>query len=88
VDCLPTGSKSIANGRYRIKQQMKDEEKSVFDEQYSVVAVESDRLLIRGIVSGKMLTIINPEPATSLNKEDYPPGKLIALSDPSIEPLN
>ena len=88
MDCLRTGVRSIANGRYRIKQQMKDEEKSVFDEQYSVVAVESDRLLIRGIVSGKVLTIINPEPATPLNKEDYPPGKLIALTDPSTEPLN
>jgi hypothetical protein len=60
----------------------------VFDEQYSVVAVESDRLLIRGIVSGKMLTIVNPEPAPPLKPEDYPPGKLIALSDPSTEPLN
>lgn len=61
---------------------------SVFDEQYRVVAIESDRLLIRGILSGKVLTIINPEPETPLNQEDYPPGKLIALTDPSAAPLN
>jgi hypothetical protein len=67
---------------------MKDQEMSVFDEQYRVVAIESDRLLIRGILSGKVLTIINPEPETPLNREDYPLGKLIALTDPSAEPLN
>ena len=61
---------------------------SIFDQQYRVVAVESDRLLIRGIHSGEILTIINPEPETPLNQDDYPPGKLIALSDPSTSPLN
>ena len=61
---------------------------SVFEEQYRVVAVESDRLLIRGVVSGKVLTIMNPEPATPLTPSDYPPGKLIALTDPSTLPLN
>ncbi len=61
---------------------------SIFDQQYRVVAVESDRLLIRGIHSGEVLTIINPEPETPLNQDDYPPGKLIALSDPSTSPLN
>ena len=67
---------------------MEDQELSVFDEQYRVVAIESDRLLIRGILSGKVLTIVNPEPDTPLSQEDYPLGKLIALTDPSIEPLN
>jgi hypothetical protein len=61
---------------------------SVFDEKYRVVAVESDRLLIRGIVSGKLLTIMNPEPEIPIRQEDYPPGKLIALTDPSTLPLN
>lgn len=56
--------------------------KSIFDEKYRVVAVEGDRLLVRGIRSGEILTIIN-EPETFLNQEDYPPGKLIALTDPS-----
>jgi hypothetical protein len=67
---------------------MKETEKSIFEEQYRVVAVESDRLLVRGILSGEVLTIINPEPETPLIREDYPPGKLIALTDPSTAPLN
>ncbi len=61
---------------------------SVFDEKYRVVAVESDRLLIRGVISGKVLTIMNPEPEIPIKQEDYPPGKLIALTDPSTLPLN
>ena len=68
--------------------QMKETETSICEEQYRVVAVESDRLLIRGILSGEVLTIINPEPQTLLTQEDYPPGKLIALTDPSTAPLN
>jgi hypothetical protein len=61
---------------------------SIFDEKYRVVAVESDRLHVRGVVSGKVLTIVNPEPEIPINEKDYPPGKLIALSDPSTFPLN
>ncbi|HEY6342521.1 MAG TPA: hypothetical protein VIY49_13590 [Bryobacteraceae bacterium] len=61
---------------------------SIFDEQYRVVAIEGDRLLIRGVLSGEMLTIVNPEPETPLTQEDYPAGKLIALTDPSVAPLN
>jgi len=61
---------------------------SIFDEKYRVVAVETDRLHVRGIVSGKELTIMNPEPEIPINQEDYPPGKLIALSDPSTFLLN
>lgn len=67
---------------------MKDTEKSIFEQQYRVVAVEGDRLLVRGILSGDVLTIINPEPEFPLTQEDYPPGKLIALTDPSTAPLN
>jgi hypothetical protein len=59
---------------------------SIFDEQYRVVAIESDSLVIRGILTGDMLTIVNPEPEIPLTREDYPPGKLIALSDPSAAP--
>ena len=62
---------------------MKETEKSIFEERYRVVAVRSDRLLVRGIHSGEELTIINPEPEIPLSAEDYPPGKLIALTDPS-----
>ena len=53
-----------------------------------MVAVESDRLLVRGILSGQVLTIINPEPEIPLTQADYPPGKLIVLTDPSTMPLN
>ena len=67
---------------------MKEIEKSIFEERYRVVAVESDRLLVRGVLSGEVLTIINPEPEIPLTQEDYPPGKLIALTDPSSVPLN
>jgi len=67
---------------------MKENEKSIFEQRYRVVAVESDRLLVRGVLSGEILTIINPEPETPLTQEDYPPGKLIALTDPSTAALN
>jgi len=63
---------------------VKEPESSIFAEQYRVVAVQGDRLVIRGILSGQVLTIINPEPETPLNQLDFPPGKLIALTDPSI----
>jgi hypothetical protein len=35
-----------------------------------------------------MLTVINPQPDAPLSQEEYPVGKLIALSDPSSAPLN
>jgi hypothetical protein len=65
-----------------------EEPKSIFDEQYRVVAIEGDRLVIRGVLSGEVLTIVNPQPALPLTREEYPVGKLIALSDPSISPPN
>ncbi len=64
------------------------ERTSIFDEKYRVVAIDGDRLVIKGIVSGIVLTIVNPEPETPLTKTDYPLGKLIALTDPSAAPLN
>jgi hypothetical protein len=67
---------------------MKTTDKSIFDEQYRVVAIESDRLVVRGILSGKVLTIMNPAPENPLNQNDFPPGKLIELSDPSTVPVN
>ena len=56
---------------------------SIFDERYRVVGIESDRLMVRGVHSGDVLTIINPEPEIPLSPEEYPVGKLIALTDPS-----
>jgi hypothetical protein len=67
---------------------MEETEKSIFDEKYRVIAVEDNRLLVRGILTGEVLAIINPEPETPLNQQDYPPGKLIALTDPSTGPRN
>ncbi|MFZ0771059.1 MAG: hypothetical protein WCA49_03880 [Candidatus Sulfotelmatobacter sp.] len=60
---------------------------SIFDEKYRVVGVERDRLLVQGIHSGDVLTIVSPEPATPLSQEEYPVGKLIALTDPSATAL-
>ena len=62
--------------------------REIFDEKYRVVAVESQSLTIRGVRSGKVLKIVNPDPATPLTPAEYPPGKLIALSDPSRIPEN
>jgi hypothetical protein len=67
---------------------MKDTRAEIFDEQYRVVSVESQRLTIRGIRSGEVLTIFNPDPATPLTPNDFPQGKLIALTDPSTAPLD
>jgi len=39
--------------------------------------------LLRGVRSGDVLTVMNPEPEIPLTQEEYPVGKLIALSDPS-----
>ena len=61
---------------------------SVFDEKYRVVRVEGDRLLLRGVHSGEVLIILNSEPEIPLTQEEYPVGRLIALTDPSSAPLN
>jgi hypothetical protein len=61
---------------------------SVFDEKYRVVAIEGDRLLLRGVQSGAVLTILNSEPKIPLSQEEYPIGKLIALTDPASAPVN
>jgi hypothetical protein len=67
---------------------MKRTERLMFEEEYRVVAVEGGRLLLRGVRSGRVLTITNPESAPPIKEEDYPPGKLITISDPSAEPQN
>jgi hypothetical protein len=60
---------------------------AIFDEKYRVVAVENQSLVIRGEESGEVL-VINTDPEMPLTYADYPPGKLIALSDPSAVPLD
>lgn len=61
---------------------------SIFDEKYRVVGIEGDRLHLRGVHSGAVLTILNSEPEIPLTQEEYPIGKLIALTDPAGVPLN
>jgi hypothetical protein len=61
---------------------MTPKNRRIFDEEYRVVAVESQRLTIQGVRSGEVLTIVTQEPE-GLTAADYPPGKLITLSDPS-----
>jgi hypothetical protein len=67
---------------------MKATDKSIFDEQYRVVSIESDRLVVQGILSGEILTILNPQLESPLNQKDFLPGKLIELSDPSTQQVN
>jgi len=61
--------------------------REIFNEEYRVVAVESQSLTIQGVRSGNVLTIVNQTPV-ALTPADYPPGKLIALSDASNRPAN
>jgi hypothetical protein len=55
---------------------------SVFDENYRVVGIEGDRLLLRGVHSGSVLAVLNSEPQVPLTQEEYPIGKLVVLTDP------
>jgi len=56
---------------------------AIFDERYRVIAIDDQNLVLRGIRSGDVLTIKNADPENPLREVDYPPGKLIALNDPS-----
>jgi hypothetical protein len=67
---------------------MKAKKRGLFDEEYRVVSVEASKLTIQGVRSGEVLTIVNHNPDVPLSAADYPPGRLIALSDPSRTPIN
>ena len=67
---------------------MRAENRKIFDEEYRVVAVESQRLTIQGVRSGEVLTIVTQNPEVPLTAAEYPPGRLITLSDPSNRPVN
>jgi len=67
---------------------MRAENRKIFDEEYRVVAVESQRLTIQGVRSGEVLTIVTQNPDVPLTAAEYPPGRLISLSDPSSRPVN
>lgn len=60
----------------------------IFDEKYRVVGIQPDRLLLRGVRSGDVLTVLNSEPEIPLTLEEYPLGKLIALTDPSLSAMD
>ena len=45
-------------------------------------------LTIQGVRSGQVLTIVTQNPEAPLTPAEYPPGQLIALSDPSRRPVN
>ena len=62
---------------------MNAENQNIFDEEYRVVAVESQRLTIQGVRSGEVLTIVTQNPEAPLTAAEYPPGRLITLRDPS-----
>jgi len=62
---------------------MNAENRELFDEEYRVLAVESQRLTIQGVRSGQVLTIVTQNPEAPLSAAEYPPGLLITLSDPS-----
>jgi hypothetical protein len=59
---------------------------AIFDENYRVVAVDGQHLVIQGVDSGELLTIVNDDPDTPISQENYPPGQLIALTDPTSRP--
>ncbi len=63
-------------------------ESGIFDEEYRVVAVESQSLTIQGVRSGQVLTIVTQNDVAPLTTADYRPGQLIALSDPMRRPVN
>jgi hypothetical protein len=56
---------------------------AIFEERYRVIAIDEQNLILRGIRSGDVLTIVNADPENPLTEKDYPPGKLIALNDPA-----
>jgi hypothetical protein len=61
---------------------------NLFNESYRVIAVEAERLTIKGTVTGTVLTIVNSDPGMPLTSEEYPLGKLVVLSDPSASAPN
>ena len=58
---------------------------AIFTQRYRVVAVDERNLVLKGIHSGEVVTIVSADPTTPFTQEEYPLGKLIALSDPSQE---
>lgn len=64
------------------------QQSGIFDEEYRVVSVENQSLTIQGVRSGQVLTIVAQNAGIPLTAADYPPGQLIALSDPWSGPVH
>jgi hypothetical protein len=64
------------------------ENSATFHESYRVIAVDPQSLILRGTRTGEVVTIKNADPATPLSQEDYPVGKLIALTVPATGAAN
>jgi len=60
----------------------------IFDETYRVLAVEDQTLILQGVQSGDVLTLNSALSGIPLSQEEFPVGQLVALSDPSTNPLN
>ncbi|HEY1262855.1 MAG TPA: hypothetical protein VGF06_04975 [Terriglobales bacterium] len=58
-------------------------EPAIFTEKFRVVAVDAHNLVLRGVRTGELVTITNADPSTPFTQKDYPPGKLIAITDPA-----
>jgi len=58
---------------------------AIFGEKYRVIAIDEQNLILRGVRSGEVLTITIADTEQPLTEKEYPPGKLIALNDPSTE---
>jgi hypothetical protein len=71
-----------------IKYAVNGSDNTLFNESYRVIAVEAERLTIKGIVTGTVLTIVTSDPEMPLTSEEYPLGKLVVLRDPSASPPN
>jgi hypothetical protein len=56
---------------------------AIFTQRYRVVAVDERNLVLKGIHSGDVVPLVSADPTVPFTQEDYPLGKLIALSDPS-----
>ena len=67
---------------------MKARKREIFDERYRVLAVESQSLNVQGVRSGEVLKIVTTHPERPLTAAEYPPGKLIELTDPWGRPAN
>ncbi len=61
-------------------------EPGIFNEKYQVVAVDGQSMVLRGIQSGKVITINSADSQIPITEEEYPVGKLVQLSDPSKGP--